>query len=78
LQQTAAQAKEAGLTPLDAARQADLGSLAALTHPERLAGNLHRAFAECEGARPGDPIDIAAALGDMITLNGGRPLTCLA
>ncbi len=78
LQQTAADAKAAGLTPLEAARQADLGSLAGLTHPERLAGNLHRAFAECEGARPGDPIDIAAAFTDMITFNGGRPLTCLA
>ena len=49
-----------------------------LTHPERLVGNLHRAFAECEGARPGDPIDVAAALLDMVTFNGGRPLTCQA
>jgi cyclase len=78
LQTTASDAKEAGLTPLEAARRADLGSFATLTHPERLAGNLHRAFAECEGARPGDPIDIVAALGDMVALNGGRPLTCLA
>ena len=49
-----------------------------LTHPERLAGNLHRAFAECEGARPGDPIDVAAASVDMVAFNGGRPLTCQA
>jgi cyclase len=78
LQTTASEATEAGLTPLEAARTADLGAFGELTHPERLAGNLHRAFAECEGARPGDPIDIVAALGDMVALNGGRPLTCLA
>jgi cyclase len=72
------EAKGAGLTPLETARQADLGRFATLSHPERLVGNLHRAFAECEGARPGDPIDVAAALADMVTFNGGRPLTCRA
>jgi len=78
LQTTAADAKEAGTSPLEAARAADLGAFKELSHPERLAGNLHRALAECAGARPGDPIDIVAALGDMVALNGGRPLTCLA
>jgi cyclase len=78
LQTTAAEATEAGLTPLEAARQTDLGAFGGLTHPERLAGNLHRAFAEVEGARPGDPIDVVGALGDMVALNGGRPLTCQA
>ena len=78
LQTAATDAKEAGLTPLEAARAADLGAFAELSHPERLAGNLHRALAEGTGARPGDPIDIVAALGDMVALNGGRPLTCLA
>jgi cyclase len=78
LQTTTVAAKAAGQSPLEAARQVELGPYAALTHPERLAGNLHRAFAESDGARPGDPIDIVAALGDMVALNGGRPLTCLA
>jgi cyclase len=78
LQTTAAEATEAGLTPLEAARQTDMGAFGELTHPERLAGNLHRAFAELEGARPGDPIDVVGALGDMVALNGGRPLTCQA
>jgi cyclase len=27
---------------------------------------------------PGTPIDVAAALADMVTFNGGKPLTCLA
>jgi len=78
VQTTAAAATSAGLTPLEAARQADLGPFGGLMHPERLVGNLHRAFAECAGARPGDPVDVAAALMDMVAFNGGRPLTCLA
>jgi cyclase len=78
LQEIAAQSKDSGLSPLEAARQADLGPFAELTHPERLVGNLHRAFAECEGARPGDPIDVASALAEMVAFNDGRPLTCQA
>ncbi|MFY9888106.1 MAG: MBL fold metallo-hydrolase [Streptosporangiaceae bacterium] len=67
-----------GLRPLQAALEADLGDFAALTDPERLAGNLHRAYAELAGAAPGARIDTAAALADMIAYNGGRPLTCRA
>jgi cyclase len=78
LQATASDAQRAGVTPLDAALQVDLGPFAGLMHPERLAGNLHRAFAECAGARPGDPIDLGAAIADMVTMNGGAPLPCLA
>ncbi len=78
LQTTADEAVRAGLTPLEAARQVDLGEFGSLQHPERLVGNLHRAFAECAGARPGDPLDIVAAFADMVALNDGRPLTCLA
>jgi len=78
LQDTAAQAVAAGLTPLEAARQVDLGPFGELTDSERLVGNLHRAFAEHEGARPGAEIDLTAAFGDMLTFNGGRPLRCLA
>ena len=67
----------AGLTPLETAREAELGRFAELTDAERLAGNLHRAFAELNGAARGAPIDVAAALLDMVALNGGR-LRCLA
>jgi cyclase len=69
---------DAGLTPLAAARETDLGRFAELTDPERLVGNLHRAYAEIEGAARGAPIDLVAALTDMVTYNGGRPLTCRA
>jgi cyclase len=78
VQATARAGKDAGLTPLEAARDTDLGPYARLTDPERLVGNLHRAYAELDGAPPGAPIDLAAALADMIAFNGGRPLTCRA
>jgi len=78
LQETASDAVRLGMTPLEAARRTDLGPFAGLQHPERLVGNLHRAMAECAGARPGEPLDIVAALGDMVAFNGGRPLACSA
>jgi cyclase len=74
----AARAVAAGLSPLDAARETDLGRFAGWTDAERIAGNLHRACSELRGTPRGAPIDIAAALADMVTYNGGRPLTCYA
>ena len=76
--ETAVAARAAGLSPLDAARELDLGPYANLLDPERIVGNLHRAYAELDGAPPGTRIDIAAALTDMVTYNGGQPLTCHA
>jgi cyclase len=67
-----------GLSPLEAARQADLGPFATLRNPERLAGNLHRAYAELDGALPGAAIDLGAAIRDMTIHNGGRLPECLA
>ncbi|GAA3845146.1 MBL fold metallo-hydrolase [Saccharothrix violaceirubra] len=59
------------LTPLEAARQADLGEFAALPDAERLVANLHRAYAELDGRE----FDITAALGDAVAYHGG-PLRC--
>jgi len=78
VQETAAQTWAAGISPLEAARQIDLGPYSSLTDSERIVGNLHRAYAECAGARPGDPIDVPGAFADMVAYNGGRPLRCLA
>jgi len=78
IQQSAEQAVAAGLTPLEAANELGFGDFADLLDPERLAGNLHRAFAECRGVRPGEDIDLTAAFADMIALNGGKPLRCMA
>ena len=78
VQQTAVDARAAGLTPLEAARETDLGDYAGLHDRERIAGNLHRAYAELDGLSPGGPVNIAAAFADMIAYNGGQPLRCLA
>ncbi|HLK74233.1 MAG TPA: MBL fold metallo-hydrolase [Streptosporangiaceae bacterium] len=78
VQRTAAQAKAAALTPLQAARQIDLGEFKDLLDAERIVGNLHRAYLELDGAERGAPVDLAQALGDMVAYNGGRPLTCHA
>jgi cyclase len=74
----AGQALAAGLAPLEAAREADLGSYAELLDAERIVANLHRACAELQGASRGAPIDRAAALADMVSYNGGRRLDCHA
>jgi cyclase len=78
VQGVAVDARAAGATPLEAARSTDLGEFADLLDAERIVGNLHRAYAEDAGAEPGAPIDVRAALDDMIAYNGGRPLTCYA
>ncbi|GAC1374455.1 MAG: MBL fold metallo-hydrolase [Acidimicrobiales bacterium] len=78
VQTTARAGRAAGLTPLETARETDLGGFANLTDSERIVGNLHRAFAELDGAARGAKIDVAAALVDMVTYNGGKPLSCSA
>jgi cyclase len=74
----AAGRRETGLSPLQAARDTDLGRFADWPDAERIVGNLHRACAELDGTPRGGPIDIVAALTDMVAYNGGVPLTCLA
>lgn len=68
----------AGVAPLEAARSIDLGRYAEWSDAERIVGNLHRAHAELSGGDRGCEIDVRAALADMVTYNGGRPLTCIA
>ncbi|WP_060179998.1 MBL fold metallo-hydrolase [Streptomyces sp. IMTB 1903] len=67
-----------GLTPLEVARQADLGEFAAWRESERLVANVHRAYAELAGKPEGAPLDIPAVLADMTLMNGGRPIPCHA
>jgi cyclase len=78
VQQLAREARAAGLTPLEAARAADLGEFKDLLDSERIVGNLHRAYLELDGAERGAPVDLVRALGDMVAYNGGRPLSCHA
>jgi cyclase len=73
---TAQQGLAAGLTPLEAARQADLGEYADWLDRERIVGNLHRAYRDLDPGRP--DVDLLVALTDMVSYNGGRPLSCRA
>jgi cyclase len=74
----ATRARDAGIGPLDAARQTDLGRFSELTDAERIVGNLWRAYADLDGAEPGAPIDVRRAILEMVAYNDGRPLRCLA
>ncbi|MFC8450408.1 MBL fold metallo-hydrolase [Kitasatospora sp. NPDC057223] len=73
VQGLATESRAAGLTPLEAACEADLGRYADLLDPERLVSNLHRARAEAEGAAPGAPIDVLGSFREMIEYHGGLP-----
>jgi len=76
--EVAVRCRDAGVSPLQAARDTDLGRFAAWPDAERIVGNLHRACAELGGTPRGGPIDIVTALADMVAYNGGAPLACLA
>jgi cyclase len=78
VQNVAADGIAAGLSPLEAALDTDLGEFTDLLDRERIVGNLHRAYAEERGEPWGTPLDAAAALADMVTYNGGKPLSCHA
>ncbi len=75
----ARQGKAAGLSPLEAAMETDLGRYAGLHDRERIVGNLHRAYADLDAAlERGAKLDTAAVFLDMVTYNGGKPLSCHA
>ena len=78
IQETAREAFEAGATPLDAARQADLGQFAGWHDSERIAGNIHRAYSELRWEPAGTVLDFGPIVADMVSLNGGKPVRCLA
>ena len=75
----AAESHAAGRSALEAARAARAGEFegwdefAGLGESERLPANLRRAYAELDGAEPGAPLDIAAAIADMAAFHGGLP-----
>lgn len=72
----AAEGVRVGLSPLETAREADLGEFANLLDSERLAANLHRAYAELPGAAHSSArVDIVAGLQDMVAYHGGMPIS---
>jgi cyclase len=78
VQDVAARGVAAGVSPLQAALDTDLGEFSDLLDSERIVGNLYRAYSEERGEPWGTPLDASAALADMVTYNGGEPLTCHA
>jgi cyclase len=78
LQGVAQKGFEAGAAPLEVARETDLGRFAGLLDPERLVGNLHRAYSELRGEARGAPLALGAVVPDILAYNGGQPLRCLA
>ena len=68
--EVAADGRNAGLDPLEAARAADLDAFAGWSDAERLVLNLHRVYADAEGR----PMDLMAAVVDAVTWIGG-PMT---
>jgi cyclase len=73
LQVLAREGLAAGLTPFDAAKQADLGTYAQWADPERVVPNLHRAYAEEQDALSRQSLDIGALFAEMINYHGGLP-----
>lgn len=78
IQSLAKEAAGSGLTPLEAARQADRSRFAELGAPERIVGNLHRAYAELGDAPRGVPLDVVSIFREMVEFNDGKVPECLA
>ncbi len=78
LQESARKGFDAGLAPLELARQIDLGRYSEWHDAERLAGNIHRAYSEIRGEPLGVALDARSMIADMIEYNGGRPVRCVA
>lgn len=73
LQETARRGHKADRTPLETAQAAELGEFAGLLDAERLVGNLHRAYAELDGAPAGVELDIVGPFEEMAVYYGGPP-----
>ncbi|MGH3889204.1 MAG: MBL fold metallo-hydrolase [Pseudonocardiaceae bacterium] len=78
IQRLAERGAAQGSTPLQLAQETDLAMFDHLLDPERIVGNLHRAYAELEGGPAGRPLDVVGVFGEMVKFNGGRLPTCLA
>ena len=78
LQEVARRGFEADASPLETARDTDLGRFSEWLDQERLVGNLHRAYSELRGEPRGTPLALPQAVADMVAYNGGQMPRCLA
>lgn len=78
LQEIARKGFEADASPLDVARDADLGRFGEWLDRERLVGNLHRAYCELRREPRGAPLPLPQAVADMVAYNDGQMPRCLA
>jgi cyclase len=78
LQEAARKGFEGGASPLDVAKDADLGRFSEWLDGERLVGNLHRAYSELKGETRGAPLPLPQVMADMIAYNNGQMPRCLA
>jgi cyclase len=78
LQNLAKKGFDADASPLEVAKGADLGPFAELLDPERLVGNLYRAYSELRGEPAGTPLALGTVVPDMVAYNGGQMPRCLA
>lgn len=77
VERLAKEAFDAGVTPLEAARAADLGRFAEIPESERIVANLHRAYSELRGEPLGTPMSLTSVFPEMVEFNGG-PIRCCA
>lgn len=78
VQRLAADGRRRGLSPLEAARGAELGRFAGWTDTERVVANLHRAYAEADGLPPAESLDYRGIVAEMVQWRGGEKIhVCL-
>jgi cyclase len=78
VEETARKGYEVGMTPLEAARAANLGRFGEWHESERLVANLHRAYSEIRGEPLGGPLPAVNAFDEMRAFNNGEPIRCFA
>jgi cyclase len=66
------------MSPLETARETDLGEYGGLPDPERIVGKPAPGPRRAGRPASGEPIDVITAMLEVIDFNGGRPLTCTA
>jgi cyclase len=70
---TARDGLAAGLSPAETAREVGAGPFAEWLDPERIVGNLHRAYAELRGEPEGCALDVVRVFGEMVEHKGSLP-----